>query len=679
MSFSEVRYAGAGALIALCLAVGACKDESAVERLVVVSNGEVVGHVIAEIDGGSVNIDYLVDNNGRGPKIKERLTLDDKGFPLDWTITGSSLFGADVDESYRWHEGESRWTSQADSGMAKSSLPPLYVGNDASPWSFGLYARALLDDPDHALDVLPAGRLELRELRVTTLGAADTPITFYALSGIGLSPQLIALDSSYRLFAEFGGRSVVIREGFENESESLQALAREFETERAKELQRKLAHEFASPVRIENVRVFDPESGELGAPSSVLITGGRVAAIDVMPGEGAGAGEVTIDGEGGTLVAGLYDMHAHNSMRSGLFYLAAGVTSTRDMGNDNAFLAELLAAIKNGEMPGPRITPAGLIEARSPYSVRIGVVAETLDEALEAVRWYAEHGYYEIKTYNSMNPEWVKPIVAEARKAGMGVSGHVPAFMSPDEIIAAGYDSIAHINQLMLGWLLEPGEDTRTPLRLTGMKRAIDLDLDSEKVRHTIELMREYGTAQDTTAIILERLMKSRAGEVQPGDRPYLDHMPIGYQRYRRRTFVPLTEPGDDADYDAAFDKLLEVVGLLQRSGIQLLIGTDDATGFSVHRELELYVQAGVSPSDTLTLATLGAAKYLRQEDELGSIEPGKLADFFLVDGDPTKDISAVRRIRLVSKGGTIYFPDEIYDGLDIRPFASQPPVRLPE
>lgn len=679
MNLYGARLANAGAVFALCLAVTACKDEPPIERLVVVSNGEVVGRVIAETNGRTVNVDYMVDNNGRGPKIKERLALDAKGYPVEWAITGSSLFGADVDESYRWREGESSWTSQADSGAATAKLSPLYVGNDASPWSLGMYARALLDDPDRALDVLPSGRLELRELHGTTIGEDQTPVTFYSLHGIGLSPQLIALDEFDRLFAEIGGRSAVIREGFETESKDLQALAREIETDRIKALQRDLAHEYEQPVRIDNVRIFDPETGEVGSPSSVLIADGRISSVDATAADGAEMAGVVIDGEGGTLVAGLYDMHAHNSMQSGLFYLAAGVTSTRDMGNDIALLPELRTAIESGELPGPRITPAGLIEARSPFSARIGVVAESLDEALEAVREYAEQGYFEIKTYNSMNTEWVEPIVAEARKSGLGVSGHVPAFMSPDEVISAGYDSIAHINQLMLGWLLEPDEDTRTPLRLTGMKRAVDLDLDSDKVQRTIRLMQEHGTAQDTTAIILERLMKSRAGEVQPGDAAYLDHMPIGYQRYRKRTFVPLNEPGDDAAYDAAFENLLRVIGLLHRSGIQLLIGTDDATGFSVHRELELYVLAGISPPETLALATLGAAKYLRQQDELGSIEPGKLADFILIDGDPTEDISAVRRIRLVSRGGTLYFPDEIYEGLGIRPFVGKPPLRLPE
>lgn len=664
------------ALLSLLL-LASCGQASREERLVVVSNGEVVGHLRATLDGRSVSIDYFVDNNGRGPKIREQLALDARGVPVNWTISGTSLFGADVDEVYGWDGEQAEWLSQADEGAVAAAQAPVYVGNDASPWSDGLYARLLLDAPGMSIDVLPSGKLRLQELRKATVGAAETPVTVYALSGLGLDPDLIALDDERRLFAELGGRGVIVREGYEAEVEGLQALARELETDYVRELQRGLAHRYQQPLRIDNVRVFDPATGTLSAPSSVVVQGERIASVETAPAAGRAANEIVIDGEGGTLVAGLRDMHAHNSLNSGLLYLAAGVTATRDMGNDNALLRELMDATEAGEQPGPRITPAGLIEARSPYSARIGIVAETLDEALEAVRWYGENGYVEIKTYNSMNPEWVQPLVDEARRHGMGITGHVPAFMSPDELITMGYDSIAHINQLMLGWLLEPGEDTRTPLRLTGMKRAVELDLDSAKVQHSIALMREHGTALDTTAVILERLMKSRAGEVQPGDLPYLAHMPIGYQRYRKRTFVPLTEPGDDAAYDAAFEKLLEVVGLLHDSGIPLLIGTDDTTGFTVHRELELYVAAGIPPGETLAIATLGAARYLGQEQQQGSIEVGKLADFLLVAGDPVSDISAIRQIRLVASRGVIYIPAEIYAAIGIEPFA--PGISLPQ
>jgi imidazolonepropionase-like amidohydrolase len=114
---------------------------------------------------------------------------------------------------------------------------------------------------------------------------------------------------------------------------------------------------------------------------------------------------------------------------------------------------------------------------------------------------------------------------------------------------------------------------------------------------------------------------------------------------------------------------------MLHEQGIRLLPGTDDATGFSLLRELELYVQAGYTPAESLRAATLDCEQYLRRTDRLGTIEKGKLADLVLVPGDPTRDISAIRRPRMVMKGGRVYFPSEIYAALGIAPFTTAPAV----
>jgi imidazolonepropionase-like amidohydrolase len=665
-------------LAAVIFSLSSAAVASDTDKLVVISNDEVVGTLEATQVGQRVQVAYAVDNNGRGPKANETLVLSESGFPLSWEISGSSLFGAAVSESYHWEAGTATWQSQADSGTVNATEPPMYIGGDSSPWALGMYVRALLAAHGHELNVLPSGRMKLQTLESLNIGESELPITIYELSGIQMDPQLVALDANQQMFASFSGGSGLIRSGHEASLPVLQEWARGHELRRLQQMQSELAHRFTAPIRYRNVRVFDSVQSKLTEPVSVLVGAGRIQAIEAADAAGDPSQEVIVDGEGGTLVPGLFDMHSHASMDTGLFYLAAGVTSTRDMGNDNDLLAEILRATEAGELAGPRITPDGMIEARSPHSVRLGVVAENLEEALAAVRWYAANGYFEIKTYNSMNPDWVVPLVQEARKLGLGVTGHVPAFMSPDAVIEAGYDSIAHINQLMLGWLLGPEEDTRTPLRLTGMKRAANLDLNSPRVQKTIALMKQHGTSLDTTSVILERVMLSRAGEIPAGDVAYLSHMPIGYQRYRKRTFVPLPEPGDDAEYQAAFNTLLQTMKLLYDNNIRMLPGTDDGTGFTVHRELELYVKAGIPAAETLRMATLGSAEYLKVADEVGSIESGKHADFLLVDGNPVQDISAIRNVRLVSRGGVIYFPAEIYAALGIQPFAPAATVNPP-
>ncbi|WP_211260849.1 amidohydrolase family protein, partial [Amycolatopsis jejuensis] len=107
----------------------------------------------------------------------------------------------------------------------------------------------------------------------------------------------------------------------------------------------------------------------------------------------------------------------------------------------------------------------------------------------------------------------------------------------------------------------------------------------------------------------------------------------------------------------------------LRAEGIPLWPGTDDNTGFSLHRELELYTQAGYTPAEVLTIATQHAADHLGNGHTHGSIERGKTASFILIDGDPTHDISTIRNIRTVIHNGNIYYPSEIYTELGITPF----------
>ena len=677
--FWKVRLFAAATLFCCPLLCSYSAQAASVERFTIVQDSTTIGTIVAITDNDLVNVDFAVSENGRGPKHHETIRLGSDFVPVEWTVAGTSLMGGPVSEKYSWQSGKATWTSQADHGEVPTAKPELYVVNDDSPWALFVYARALLEAPNHTLEVLPSGSMRLSQVSELTVGNGTNglPVTIYRLDGVKLDPQYVMLDQSRRLVSVFGDGALTVREGYEKEAEFINKISRDLGFAWARDEQRKLRHHFDAPVRIRNVHIFDPLTGRVSAASTVVVAGGRISEIFPLADSSSDPeDEVLIDGEGGTLVPGLHDMHSHSTLRSGLFYLAAGITSTRDMGNDNSFLLRLIPEINAGEIAGPRITPNGFLEGKSQYSARTGFVAETLPDALRDVHWYADRGYFQIKIYNSMNPDWVKPIAEEAHRLGMTVTGHIPAFDTPDRAIRDGYNEITHINQLMLGWLLKPGEDTRTPLRLTAMARAATLDLSSAPVQTTLALMKANHIAHDPTAVILERLMLSRAGTVQPGDVDYLDHMPISYQRYRRRTFVPIKTPEEDEAYRKAFAKVIETLRMLRENGIRLLPGTDDTTGFTLHRELELYTNAGMTPAEALRAATLTPEEYLGHSDELGRIERGKIADFFVIAGDPTTDIREIKFARLVSKGNSIYFPNEIYQELSIKPFAAPPPIR---
>ncbi len=389
-------------------------------------------------------------------------------------------------------------------------------------------------------------------------------------------------------------------------------------------------------------------------------------------------GETEIDGAGGTLVAGFYEMHAHLGQDNALLNVLAGVTSVRDMGNNNEVLSELIRKIKNGRLAGPRVIRSGFIEGKSPFSSNNGMIVSSQEEAVAAVRSYTGGDFYQIKIYNSMNPDWVPAMIAEAHANGLKVAGHVPAFSNADAMIAAGYDELTHINQVMLGWVLEEGEDTRTLLRLTALKRLPSLDQDDPAIAATIDAMAANKVAIDPTLAIHENLLRSRNGTTAPGVVDYIEHMPVEVQRNAKTAWTDASSPEDDAAYWQAFDKIIETVRAMRDKGIQLVPGTDLGGSLNYHRELELYQLAGMTPPEILKWATYDMAAYVGQADELGSIEIGKLADFFLIPGDPTADLKAIKTISMVVKDGTFYFPSEIYPEFGIRPFVEAPVVTQP-
>ncbi|WP_326778926.1 amidohydrolase family protein [Streptomyces sp. NBC_01445] len=645
------------------------------ERFSYFGAGERCGElVVTHRHDGSLVTDFTVSNNGRGAKLHEELALDEEQLPWRWLVEGTSLMGGPVHEHFTGDDVSRQWTSQAETGQ-DAGPAKLYLPADTSPYCAWIAARAALANGG-CVDALPHGRIHAELVHRTELhtGGAAVPVEVYFVRGRGLTPEYVIADATGALIAWLGmGADMLVRDDFADQLPALTELESVLTHSHLERVQARIRHRFDGPVRIRRVRIFDPDTLKLTEPMSVTMFRDRITGVELDEKAVSVAGETVIDGDGGTLIAGLHDMHAHVKPIDGLFYLAAGVTTVRDMGNANDVLLALTTNWDTGLTPGPRVVRSGFIEGRSPHSALFGFIPNTLEEALDAVRWYAARGYHQIKLYNSMNPDWVPALTAEAHRLGLRAVGHIPAFTTPDRMIESGYDEVTHVNQLMLGWLLEEGADTRTPLRLTAMARAKDLDLDSEPVWHTLELMRERGIGLDPTAVIVERLMLSRARTVLPADAPFLSHMPIGYQRQRKRTYVPFDSEDDLRAYDESFPMVLKVLKLLHDQGIPLWPGTDDSTGFTVHRELELYAKAGIPTADVLRIATRDCAAHLGLGHSHGSIDTGKNASFLLLDGDPLQDISVVRNIRMVVKDGDVYYPHDIYTELGIVPFNSPP------
>ncbi|MCB2113106.1 MAG: amidohydrolase family protein [Parvularculaceae bacterium] len=646
------------------------------ERFTVIIAGAPVGALTFSPDTDGAAIEYAYSNNGRGPSIKETIAFGDDGLPADWTISGRTVFGNEVEERFSIREGEAIWRDAAGEGAAQVSEPSIYVSQFASPYAVFFAARALLADDDRTMPALPAGALTLSEIETFSVNGTSGAenVTTFALKGASLDPDYFALDADNRLFAVMSPRFVAVREGFEAEEKRLRDLAAKYGADRFEAMQAQYAHRYEKPVRIRNVRIFDPAALAMTDLSSVVIVGDRIARIEAADAEG-GEGEVSIDAAGGSLVPGIHDMHAHIGDDEAMLNLLAGVTSVRDMGNEIDVLEPLRAKIEAGTLAGPRISMSGFIEGESETSNATGELARSEQEAVDLVNMYADRGgYFQIKVYSSIRGEWVPAMAAAAHARGLRVAGHVPAFSTPDEMIAAGYDELTHINQVMLSWVLEPQDDTRTLKRITGMRAFAGLDLNSEKVQATVNAIVDNKIAVDPTTVIHEYALKGRNGETRAGVVDYIDNMPVSLQRDAKVALLNVADEAEDADYRASYDKIIELLTMLHDRGVFIVPGTDMGGAFELHREIELMTTFGFTPAEALRRANLDMARYLGFDDR-GSIEEGKLADFFLVPGDPTKDIRAIKKIALVSRGGAFYYPSEIYPEFGITPFTAHPAV----
>jgi hypothetical protein len=634
--------------------------------------------VVTSLDERRSVVDFAYLSNGRGPQLHEDMTVDDAGRFVRYEIKGKSTYGSPVDEFFTYADGRMRWKSHSDNGEREGALGALYVPVESSLETTAEIARALLRDPAQSANALPAGKLSIRKLTETTLQSpsAKADVALYAVFGLDAAPQLIWLrnDDSRRIFAVVDPVWDAIETGWESRAGELLALQWQAERGLLQALAGKLAHRFADPVLIRSVRVFDSDTAKMQGPYDVYLFRGRIAAIEPAGSPVRDAATV-IDGEGRCLLPGLFDMHGHESRWNAMLQIAGGVTTVRDMGNDNAKLEELRSDIEEGAVVGPRIVPTGFIEGNSQHAMRLGFVIDSVDEGKAAIDWYLQRGRRQIKLYNSIRPEWVVPLAEYAHSRGMRVGGHIPAFMRAEEAVRDGFDEIQHINQVMLNFLVKPGDDTRTLLRfyLVG-DNAGDVDLTSEKAKAFFALLASRGTVVDPTIAGFEPSYTQLQGQENPAFRKIASHMPPTMQRNWLTNSMDVN-PENVARFRASWAKLLELTRRMYDAGIPLVAGTDDIAGFTLHRELEVYVEAGIEPAKALQIATRNGAKYTQISDIVGNVTVGKVADVILVDGDPTKDISAVRNVSLVMSGRTTYYPAEVYEALGIQSFRPPPKV----
>lgn len=668
-----------GMCVLLALSGSAWSAES-IRYAILVDNGKVAGHQwVTKGDDGVTRVDYLFKDNGRGPELKEEFTLAEDGTFKTYRIRGTETMGGAVEESFDRIGDHAQWSTDSDKGEQHVSGTAQYFTLRGTQNESSVLLAALAKRADGKLPLIPSGTLSMRKVAEAevTHGNDKQTVQLVAMTGTGLTPRFLWATNgpSPRLFASIApGWSQLIEEGWEANANALETRQKQAEGEVLVDMAKRLGHRLPSSTLIRNARVFDSEHATLGPASDVLIENGRIVAIAPAGGKQGKATQV-IDAGGRVLLPGMFDMHGHLSRWQGGFHLAAGVTTVRDMGNDNATLQQLIVEEQSGKLLSPGVVPAGFIEGESLMSANNGFVIKDLDGAKQAIDWYAGHGYPQIKIYNSFPKAILRDTVAYAHEKGLRVSGHVPAFLRAQDVVDQGFDEIQHINQVLLNFLVDDKTDTRTLQRFyLPAEKIADLDFDSKSVQDFIATLARKQIVVDPTVTTFD-FIRQRQGELSKAFAPIVANLPPDVQRGMYTNDMKIPDDATAERYNRSYEKMIEFVGRMYKAGVPIVAGTDGFAGFTLHRELEVYVQAGLTPAQALQIATWNGAKYSRVLDDRGSVTPGKRADLILVDGDPTSNISDIRKVALVIKGDTVYYPSEIYAELGIKPFTE--PVRL--
>jgi len=657
----------------LALAVTACPVHAATSQYAVMIQDQPAGALKIEASAdGRVQADYSYRDNGRGPDMHESFEMDARGLPRAYDISGTATFGATVHETFRLEEGRARWQSHVDQGDEAVPDDFVFMPLDATPAYYDAVVRLLLARPGASAPTISGLKLVAdRVARLSLDGPAGAvPLALVTVTGADSQPWYFWVrdDGSNALFAITWPGWALVEKGHEALVPPMVERQRRAVDERLVGLRQRLAQPLDGLTLIRAVRWFDAPAARMRGPSDVWLFGGRIAAL-VAPGVLGTRADRVIDGAGRTLLPGLWDMHAHMWADAGLPHLAGGVTSVREPGGQNDEVQRLALRIERGEIPGPTIHAFGFIEGRSPFSARLGIVVDSVDDGLDAVDWYAARGYRGIKLYNSIKPEWVKPLAARAHARGLRVSGHVPAFMRAEQAVRDGYDELTHINQVMLNFVMRPGDDTRTLVRFERVGAdSHRLDLNSRQARRFIRLLRDRGTVVDPTVGVFEAMFTQAQGQPNPSVVEIAGHLPVLWQRSLKAADMDLK--GDRlSTFRRSYQRMLDLTVALHRAGVPLVAGTDGWAGIGLHRELALYVQAGIPPPEALRIATWNAARVAGASATRGRIERGYAADLVLVEGDPSVHITDLRRASLVIQGGVAYEPARLYESMGYKPF----------
>ncbi len=424
----------------------------------------------------------------------------------------------------------------------------------------------------------------------------------------------------------------------------------------------------AAALAFTHVTVIDVSGGPTEADMTVVTERGRIVAVGKTTSLKPPSGARIVAAQGKFLIPGLWDMHVHTVFGDWLprnervtlpLFVANGVTGVRDMGGDLPVLKEWRAAIAAGTLLGPRMIIAGpMLDGPVPRFPSSAPIATPADARRIVDELHAQ-GVDFIKIQSLIPRDGYFAAADEARKLGIPFVGHVPDTVRASEASNAGQQSIEHFTGIF------EGASTQEDQLITG-PRGLGVNVrtfDPERARQVVELMAKNQTWQVPT-LVWER-GQWLVDDIDKTHDPLTRYAPPAWKNATWPMFVREIMEGMDTDplpMRRQFVQMeLDMTLAMFRAGVPFLAGTDTAAGvhvfpgFSLHEELGLFVQAGLTPLQALQTATLNPARFLGRLADMGSVTAGKLADLVLLDANPLDDIGNTRRIRGVVLAGRYF------------------------
>jgi imidazolonepropionase-like amidohydrolase len=429
---------------------------------------------------------------------------------------------------------------------------------------------------------------------------------------------------------------------------------------------------------ITHVTVIDMTGASPAPDQTVLIEKGKIVALGSSDSISIRPGATILNATGKVLIPGLSDMHVHlsgadepNGSREFFLplLLANGITSVRDMGGYLDSLIPLRKEVEEGKRLGPRVVFAGPYLDGDPPAFQPAMIIKGRGQAGDAVQALKQRGVDFIKVQSNLSREAYFAIAAAAKTQDIAFVGHVPDGVTAWEAADAGQKSIEHLTNVLRACSTNESDlmhsqsidSSKSGQALWQLK--LLASYSDKKAAALVAKFREQQIWQTPTLVLLRNVAFPSGGLNLSSD-PRAKYAPRKLRETWLRGYAQQMNgvTNDQATGRARamlLKKSLGIVGQMQKGGVKILAGTDSAApyifpGFSLHEELELLVQAGLTPMQALETATRNPAEFLGRLDLQGTVAPGRNADLVLLDANPLDDIHNTRKISAVIVRGRL-------------------------